>query len=151
MPLITAWHGHPMSTAPNGDRFLVADDNDRYARALIDDLASRGGVAVRVHSAREGIARLAAETGRFDGIITDIDMETQLSGLRLVRYANRQRFPGWLVVTTTGLDNRLAFRWNRWLFKHGMPVDYLIPKRPVRRDHVVLWLATGAKRRARPK
>lgn len=143
----TVWRGQPVTAPPQGQTFLVADDNDGYADALGQDLQGRGGRMLRARSAREGIALFQAHRAALDGVITDIDMETQLAGMRLVYHINRAKFSGSLTVTTTGLDASWAFAWNRWVFTRLFPVDYLIPKRPIRRRGEVLWLRTAARRR----
>ncbi len=147
MSSLLVWHGHAVVPAPGGGRYLVIDDNDRYAEALMAELHRRGATTLRGRSAGEGIALCRAHGPDLDGIVTDIDMETQLAGLRVVWYVHRRRLPALLAVTTTGLDARWAFRWNRWVFTQLWPVDYLLPKRPIREHGQVLWLATGARRK----
>ena len=140
------WHGQAVVAPPAAGHYLIVDDNDRYAAALAADAQARGGTSLRARSAREGIDLYRERFATLAGVITDIDMETQLAGLRVVYYLNRQGFRGILAVATTGLDAAWAFRWNRWVFSRLLPVDYLIPKRPIRQAGQVLWLQTGAQR-----
>lgn len=123
-------------------RVLLVDDNDRYATALTADLIARGVTEiVRAVNAREGIQRLRDEPGAFDGVVSDISMEHQISGLRVLRAARRISDPDILVAcATTGLDSPIAYRINRFILGSLFRCDYLIPKRPIKRDERVIWI-----------
>lgn len=138
------WYGQPAAPAPAGRSFLVVDDNDRYARALESDLRARGVHTLRAASAAEGIRLFEARADQLDGVVTDISMESELAGLRLVRHVRRRAFPGSLAVASTAFDRRIGFAVNRLVLGHLLPCDYLIPKRPIARGGTVLWLPTPA-------
>ncbi|GBE29155.1 hypothetical protein BMS3Bbin04_00165 [bacterium BMS3Bbin04] len=117
------------------------DDNDRYADALTDDLKDRGvEEIVRALTAREGVSIIHSHGDDFDGVISDISMESQISGLNVLRVARRH--PGKLMVAcaTTGLDTPVGYWFNKFLLGTLFRCDYLIPKRPIKRDGKVFWI-----------
>lgn len=122
---------------------LLVDDNDRYARAITDDLESRGAEVTRARTAAEGIAALSTGADRFDCIVTDITMEGQLSGLGVLRAAIGRGFRGSLVTASTGLDTRAGYLLNRLFLGMLFRCSYLIPKRIIRRTGAVTWMRVG--------
>lgn len=137
---VQRWHGLKVTEAPVFRRVLVVDDNDYYAEQLMADLASRGAICERACSASEGIAMLNEDGSRFDAVITDISMETELAGLRVLRHARRIAFAGQVGTATTALDARWAFTLNRFFLGMVYQADYLIPKRPITQKGEVLWI-----------
>lgn len=127
-------------------RVLLVDDNDRYASAITRDLESRGAEVVRVRSAGEGVAMLAGRSREFDGIVTDITMETQISGLRVLSAARRMRFAGITATASTGLDSGIGFLINRFLLGSLYGCRYLIPKRLIKKRKSVAWIRVGGSR-----
>ena len=128
-------------------RVLLVDDNDRYASAITGDLESRGAEVVRVRSAGEGVAMLAGRGMEFDGIVTDITIETQISGLRVLAAARRMHFAGGTATASTGLDTGIGFLFNRFLLGSIYGCRYLIPKRLIKRRRKVAWIRVGGSRR----
>lgn len=124
-------------------RVLLVDDNDRYATAITRDLESRGAEVVRVRSAVEGVALLAGRSMDFDGIVMDITMETQISGLRVLSAAKRMRFAGVTATASTGLDTGIGFLFNRFLLGSIYGCRYLIPKRLIKKRKKVAWIRVG--------
>lgn len=137
---IQRWHGLEVSESPVFRRVLVVDDNDYYAEQLTADLVSRGALCERACSASEGIAMLSQDSDRFDAVITDISMETELAGLKVLRHARRIAFAGQVGTATTALDARWAFTLNRFFLGVVYQADYLIPKRPITQKGEVLWI-----------
>lgn len=119
------------------------DDNDRYAAAITGDLESRGAHVVRVKSAREGIRLLEAGSDAFDGLITDITMETQVSGLKVLSTARRLHFEGVTATASTGLDTGIGYLLNRFLLGTVYGCSYLIPKRLIKRRKQIAWIRIG--------
>jgi len=140
---VQRWHGLKVTESPVFKRVLVVDDNDYYAEQLMADLVSRGAVCERAHSASEGIAMLNEDAARFDAVITDISMETELAGLRVLRHVRRIAFAGQVGTATTALDARWAFTLNRFFLGVIYQADYLIPKRPITQKGEVLWIRVG--------
>lgn len=125
---------------PRLSHVLLVDDNDRYAEAIEGHLRRRGTVVERVRSAEEGLAILREKAADFDGVITDITMETQISGLRILSRARRLGFRGVLVTASTGLDSRLGYLLNRFILGTIYGCDYLIPKRHIKSRGRVAWI-----------
>lgn len=73
--------------APGAARLLLAEDDDDVLVTLSSVLQQEGYEVTGVHSASEG--RRALRSATFDLIITDLRMETETSGLDLVREAQR--------------------------------------------------------------
>ncbi|AOV18239.1 hypothetical protein BJI67_15265 [Acidihalobacter aeolianus] len=137
---IRRWHGLAVGESPAFRHVLVVDDNDFYAERLSADLAARGATCERACSAAEGMAMLDAGRERYDAVVTDISMETELAGLKVLRHARRIGFRGQVASATTALDARWAFTLNRFFLGVVYRADYLIPKRPIARDGEVLWI-----------
>ncbi len=121
-------------------RVLLVDDNDRYAESLQRDLEERGAVVVRVSSAREGLDALENSAQPFDAVVSDISMEGQLAGLKVLRRAKKMGSVRLLACATTGLDTRIGFYFNYLVLGLLYRCDYLIPKRPIKQRGHVQWL-----------
>ncbi|MBD3166295.1 response regulator [bacterium] len=134
------WDGTGGGEPPKWTSVLIVDDNDRYARALGDQMTAGGAAVERALNAADGIKRLQNDAARFDGIITDISMETQISGLRILRRARKLGFKGEIAVATTGLDTPLGYLFNRLFLGVLMRADYLIPKRPIKQRGTIDWI-----------
>lgn len=137
---IRHWHGLVVGEPPVFRCVLIVDDNDFYAQCLSADLAERGAICERAHSAAEGMHMLDVGIDRYDAVVTDISMETELAGLKVLRHARRIGFGGQVACATTALDARWAFTLNRFFLGVVYRADYLIPKRPMARDNEVLWI-----------
>lgn len=137
---IRRWHGLAVGDSPIFRHVLVVDDNDFYAERLMADLASRGATCERAHNAAEGMGLLDADALRYDAVITDISMETELAGLKVLRHARRIGFRGPVACATTALDARWAFMLNRYILGRLYRADFLIPKRPIVLENQVLWI-----------
>ncbi len=122
-------------------RVLLVDDNDSYADAITQDLENRGASVIRARSAAEGISVLRERANELDGVVSDISMETQISGLKVLRTARRVRdFHGTVTCATTGLDTPVSFFLNRFILGKLYRSDFIIPKRPIRREKKVIWI-----------
>lgn len=121
-------------------KVLLADDNDFYAKHLTCHLEAMGAEVIRAWDAKEAIGLLENNMYDFDGIITDISMETNVSGLKVLRKAKKQKFEGVLAVATTGINTPLTFTLNRYILGMLYGADYLIPKLPIQQQHKILWL-----------
>lgn len=121
---------------------LLVDDNDRYARAITEDLEGRGAAVTRARTAAAG-RRLITRGCGFDGIVTDITMETQISGLGVLLKARTAGFRGVLATASTGLDSGFGWIFNRLFLGSLMGCRYLIPKRLIRERGTVAWILVG--------
>lgn len=136
------WYGRIVGSSPTFRKALVIDDNDFYANHLTNDLESRGAIVTRAETAKEGIEILLNEGECYDGLITDISMETELAGLRVLKAARQCRFSGKVATATTGLDYAWSFFLNRFFLGRMYHSDFLIPKRPIDEWGHVLWIAS---------
>lgn len=120
---------------------LIIDDNDFYAAAIQEDLASRGSVEfTRAKSAAEGIALIDEKGAGYDLIVTDISMETEYAGVKVLAHLKKLKLPGDYAVATTALNYWFGFYPIGAFYKRLMRVDYMVPKRPIRNDNKVLWI-----------
>ncbi len=122
-------------------RVLIVDDNDRYAEVLTADLESRGATVLRAYNAAEGVELLRQKGAELDGVVTDISMETQISGLKVLRMARKIRdFTGTVTCATTGLDTPISFFLNQFFLGKLYRCDFIIPKRPIKKEKKVIWI-----------
>lgn len=121
-------------------RLLIVDDNDRYARHIDEYFRAKGVSDVdRVYTANEGIVRVQEKgLDHYDIIVSDITMESQLAGLKLFSYLGKQKYPGNLIVASTGFDVKIGLWLSKWwLKKYG--TSYLIPKRPMKESQIFIF------------
>lgn len=137
---MTIWHGVSAVSPPEMQHVLLVDDNDFYAGKLTRSLQSHSNAKVtRVISAQAAIALLQVHPDIYDGVVTDMSMETELAGLKVLAFCKKIQFSGTVAVATTALDTAWAFFINQWLFAwYG--ADYLIPKRFIKKRQGVIWL-----------
>lgn len=122
-------------------RVLLADDNDRYAEVLTHDLEKRGvDEVIRAYTADEAVRILEAEGDSIGAVVSDISMETQISGLKVLRAARKGTAPRIVAVATTGLDSTWAYRLNYVILGLLYRADYLIKKRPIKQEGKVVWI-----------
>lgn len=120
---------------------LIIDDNDFYAQAITKDLARRGTTSfTRADSAAQGIALLDTQGEAFDLVVTDISMESEYAGVRVLNHLKRKQLPGDYAVATTALNYWFGFYPIGAFYKYYMQVNYMIPKRPIRERNTVLWV-----------
>ncbi len=112
---------------------LLIDDNDDYAGMILSHLEPRGFRFDRARSAREGL-EILAQTGsqKYTLIVTDITMEGQTAGLRLIRKVRRAGYRGVLIVASTGFNFPFVLHLSR-PFLTIWGVDILVPKEPLKR------------------
>ncbi|MFH1863048.1 MAG: response regulator [bacterium] len=116
---------------------LLVDDNDDYARMLLTHLEPLGYEFQRAKSAAEGCQNLFKSGVAYYGlVVTDITMEGQTAGLRLIRKMRRKGYLGTLIVASTGFNAPVvAFLAKPFMALWG--VDVLIPKEPLKRGQIV--------------
>lgn len=132
------WYGVSALTPPVLQHVLLADDNDFYAKSLINFFALQNTKVTYVTSAQAAIA-LLAQPNSFDGVITDISMETELAGLKVLAYCKKIQFSGKVAAATTALNSFWGFFVNQWIFAwYG--ADFLIPKKLIRKNQNIIWL-----------
>ena len=114
---------------------LIVDDNDTYTRMLLSHLEPLGFNFERAESAADGLETLKKQgASHYDFIVTDITMEGQTAGLKLIRQIRRHGYEGVLMVASTGFNSPFVLHLCRpFLALWG--VDLLVPKEPLKAGH----------------
>jgi CheY-like chemotaxis protein len=107
---------------------LIIDDNRRYTAMLKDHLEKQGCLVEHILSYQEGLKHLRnIDSNHYQLIITDITMETQISGIILTWQIRHLHFDGCLIIYSTGFNFPMVLGISR-LFFHLLGADGLIPK-----------------------
>lgn len=117
---------------------LVVDDNDRYANNLIEYLKTLGCETIRAIDAAQGWSMYRANKNLLKAVITDITMETQTSGLWMIRNIHKDGFPGIKVIATTGFDVAGVMAISKYLLPWFAGIEYMVPKVPLKAGKVLL-------------
>ena len=97
-------------TPPTYAAVLIVDDNDFYAEAIQKDLEARGSRAfTRAKTAAEGIAFIDERGGDFDLVVTDISMESEYAGVKVLAHLKKLKLRGDYAVATTALNYWFGF------------------------------------------
>ncbi len=125
---------------------LIVDDNDTYAAMLLRHLEPDGFRFDRARSAGEGLEMLQKNGAEaYSLIVTDITMEGQTAGMRLIRQLRRKGYRGIVLVASTGFNFSPVLFFSRFFLKLW-GVDVLTPKEPLRRGELVCIAVTTAGR-----
>jgi hypothetical protein len=116
---------------------LVVDDNDRYATNLKIYLDNRNISSERAFTASQGYEMFLASS--YTTVISDITMETQTSGLVLVRKIFNEGFKGKIIIATTGFDVWGVMFLGKYLLPMFGGVGWMIPKVPLKRGEVLFY------------
>lgn len=136
-----SFYGMRAKTPPAFKRVLIIDDNPHYADRIEADILTRDDARiVKAICAADGMALMDAEHADFDAIITDMSMETEYAGTRVLRHAGKLGYEGTLCVATTALDFWYGLYTTGLVFRYYYKADYLLPKKPINREEGVLWL-----------
>lgn len=112
-------------------RLLIVDDNDKYAALIEEYFSAHGYNADRAYTATEGIEMVkSAGLDHYELIVTDITMEGQLAGVRLISYLHKNKYHGKVIVASTGFDIFPGMLISK-LYFGAKGVDFLIPKTTV--------------------
>lgn len=111
---------------------LIVDDNDDYTAMILTHLEPLGYRFERARSAHEGLETLRKSSpNRFNLIVTDITMEGQTAGLKLIRQIRQSGYHGVLMVASTGFNTPIVLHLAR-IFLALWGVDLLLPKEPLK-------------------
>ncbi|EQA43842.1 response regulator receiver domain protein [Leptospira broomii serovar Hurstbridge str. 5399] len=121
---------------------LVVDDNDRYANNLKTYLENLKCDVLRAVDAAQGWEYYAKNKDKLSAVITDITMETQTSGLWLIRRIHKDGFKGIKVIATTGFDVFGVMAISRLVLPTFAGISFMVPKVPLKAGKV-LMLPTG--------
>ncbi len=123
------------------NQLLLVDDNDKYASILGEYFKKFNFSIDRVYSANEGIERLQkVGISYYSMVVTDITMEGQLAGLRLISYLHKAAYKGMMMVASTGFDVFPGMQISQ-LYFGAKGVSYLIPKKSVLRKDFLFYPA----------
>jgi CheY-like chemotaxis protein len=116
-------------------KLLIVDDNDKYARIFENYFQKIGYSQIdRAVTASSGIDMVNRNgISYYDLIVTDLTMESQLAGLRLIRYLKKNAFPKTVIVASTGFDVSIGMLLSRLYFKNKN-VRFLLPKAPLLKE-----------------
>ncbi len=112
---------------------LIVDDNTDYVRLLQRHLKPCGYHFDRVWNAAEGFELFEdVGAGYYSLIVTDITMEGQTAGLKLIRKIRQYGYRNPIMVASTGFNNPLVL-WGAKALMRFWGVDLLVPKKALRR------------------
>lgn len=135
-----SWYGVQAHPTPNMKNVLVVDDNDFYADKISAQLQAMGATTTRARTAKEGIEILSKNFDGFDGVVSDICMESEYAGVKVLKYCRDNNFKGIVTVATTALDMWIGFVLIAPIYKHIYKCNYMIPKRPIIRNGDIFWI-----------
>lgn len=112
-------------------QLLLVDDNDKYAQLLEDYFKELGFKADRACDAAEGLKKFINHNPDFYNlIVTDVTMETQTSGLGMLKRIKKSGYKGTIIIASTGFDVLTAKTLTK-MFLRSTGVHYMIPKTTV--------------------
>ncbi|MCB1173996.1 MAG: response regulator [Leptospiraceae bacterium] len=119
--------------------FLLVDDNDKYAELLSSYFKKHGFQFERAFDAREGWDLYQKNApDYYPLIVTDVTMETQTSGLGMLKKIHRSGYQGTIIIASTGFDVIFAKTLTK-LFLRSTGVHYMIPKTTVLSEAPVFY------------
>ncbi|HMV41310.1 MAG TPA: response regulator [Leptospiraceae bacterium] len=118
-------------------KILIVDDNDRYANNLKAFFDSKKIETERAYDAKEGWEKF--QRGNYHTVISDITMETQTSGLFLVRKIFKSGYKGNIIIATTGFDFPGVMFFSKYILPFFAGVGWMIPKVPLKRGEVIFF------------
>ncbi|MCC6276262.1 MAG: response regulator [Leptospiraceae bacterium] len=117
-------------------KILIIDDNDRYAENLEKFFKAYPDVqTVRAKTAKEGFDLFQKDD--YHTIISDITMESQISGFTGIRKIHRAGYNGNLIIATTAFDVRGTLFIGKYFLPCYAKVGWMIPKVPLKKGEVV--------------
>lgn len=125
-------------------KIMVVDDNDRYAQNLTAFFKPKGFEVARAYDAGQGWQMFQADDS-YHSIISDITMETQTSGLFLVRKIYKAGYRGNLIIATTGFDFPGVMTAGYYLLPSFAGIGWMVPKKPLKKG-MVLFQSTYLKK-----
>lgn len=122
------------------NRVLIVDDNDRYAINLKKYFDGLGIHSDRAIDAKQGLD-FFRNNPPYDMIVSDITMETQTSGLWMMRKISKSGYNGVLTIASTGFDVPGVMKISSLLLVWFCKLDWMIPKVPLK-SGLVQWYPT---------
>ncbi|MBM9579422.1 response regulator [Leptospira sp. 201903070] len=125
---------------------LIVDDNDRYANNLKVWFEKNGFETVRAVDAAQGWEIYSQDKNRFHTIVTDITMETQTSGLWMIRRIHKDGYQGNKIIATTGFDFPGVMFLSGSILPSFAGIGWMVPKVPLKEGKVI-FLPTSLKKK----
>ncbi|MCW7465388.1 MULTISPECIES: response regulator [Leptospira] len=121
-------------------KVLIVDDNDRYANNLKLYLDAKKINSDRAVDAKQGW-ELFTNSNDYDMIISDVTMETQTSGLWMMRKIYKSGYKGIMVIASTGFDVSGVMPFSSIFLSWFCGLHWMIPKVPLKQG-TVEWVPT---------
>ncbi|EMJ60738.1 MULTISPECIES: response regulator [Leptospira] len=123
---------------------LIVDDNDRYADSLKVWFEKKGFEVIRAVNAAQGWEIYSKDRNFFHTIVTDITMETQTSGLWMIRKIHKDGYRGNKIIATTGFDFPGVMFFSSFILPYFAGIGWMVPKVPLKEGRVI-FLSTYLK------
>ncbi|WP_061219458.1 response regulator [Leptospira weilii] len=123
---------------------LIVDDNDRYADSLKVWFDKKGFEVIRAVNAAQGWEIYSKDRNFFHTIVTDITMETQTSGLWMIRKIHKDGYRGNKIIATTGFDFPGVMFFSSFILPYFAGIGWMVPKVPLKEGRVI-FLSTYLK------
>lgn len=118
---------------------LLVDDNGHYAELLSNYFVEKGFEITWCKSAEEGFQEYSSkDQAYYQLILTDITMESQISGLTMLKKLRKAGYSGELLIASTGFDVPLGKFFTRLFFKN-LNIRYLISKKSVLKNSFLFY------------
>lgn len=118
---------------------LLVDDNGHYAELLSKYFIEKGFEITWCKNAKEGFEEYSSkDQDYYQLILTDITMESQISGLTMLKKMRNAGYPGDLVIASTGFDVPLGKFFTRLFFKN-LDIKFLISKKSVLKNSFLFY------------
>lgn len=121
-------------------KVLIVDDNDRYANHLKAYFDLKKIASDRAFDAKQGW-KLFCKSNDYDMIISDVTMETQTSGLWMMRNIYKSGYKGVMVIASTGFDVWGVMPFSSYFLSWFCGLHWMIPKVPLKQGNVE-WVPT---------
>jgi len=122
-------------------KVLIVDDNDKYATVLQKYFEDRSILCTRALNAKEGLNQFHQDPKSWSAIVTDVTMETQTSGLWMLRHIHQFGFQGEKIIASTGFDQIGVMALGYWILPWFCGCGWMIPKVPLKTGNLE-WHAT---------
>lgn len=123
----------------NMQPLLLVDDNDKYADLLETYFKKHGFSSERAVDAAEGYKMWSEKApDYYPLIVTDVTMETQTSGLGMLKKIHKNGYQGTIIIASTGFDVVGAKVLTK-IFLRSTGVHYMIPKTTVIQEAPVFY------------
>lgn len=121
-------------------KVLIVDDNDRYANNLKTYFDQKKIQSDRAVDAKQGW-ELFNKSKDYDMIVSDVTMETQTSGLWMMRNIYKSGYKGVMVIASTGFDVWGVMPFSAYFLTWFCGLHWMIPKVPLKQG-IVEWVPT---------